>query len=125
MSQASAFEQHDVVAFLESLYDGDLHAKRVLSLANETRGILASGSLAVHAIGQGLAHVQGTMTKHGVKQVDRLLSNQGIELKQFFKHWMPFALGSRTEAVVALDPDNLTPRQALDTLYQLKGKIDE
>ena len=32
--------------FISTLYDGDLHAKRVLSLANATLGVLVSASLA-------------------------------------------------------------------------------
>ena len=72
--------QKDIVGFVTTLYDGDLHAKRILSLANGTLGVLTSASLAVHAIGQGLAHAQGTLSKHGVKQVDRMLSNQGIDV---------------------------------------------
>ena len=69
---------HDeIMKFVAGLYNGDLHAKRVLSLANATLGVLASASLAVHAIGQGLAQAMGTLSKHGIKQVDRLLSNEG------------------------------------------------
>src|SRR5690606_13429562 len=82
---------------------GDLHAKRVLSLANGTLGVLTSASLAVHAIGQGLAHAQGTLSKHGIKQVDRLLSNQGIEVEALYEHWVPYVIGARKAVVVALD----------------------
>jgi len=49
-------------------------------MANATLGVLCSASLAVHAIGQGLAHARGLITKHAVKQVDRLLSNRGIDV---------------------------------------------
>ena len=39
---------HDeIMKFVAGLYNGDLHAKRVLSLANATLGVLASASLAV------------------------------------------------------------------------------
>ncbi len=34
-----------------------MHAKRVLSLANATLGVIESGSLAIHAIGSGLSLV--------------------------------------------------------------------
>ena len=58
---------HDeIMKFVAGLYNGDLHAKRVLSLANATLGVLASASLAVHAIGQGLAQAMGTLSSgHG------------------------------------------------------------
>ena len=70
-----------------------LHAKRVLSLANAALGVLTSASLAIHAIGQGLAQALGKLGKHGVKQVDRLLSNQGIVVEAFFAHWVPYMVG--------------------------------
>ena len=89
--------------FITTLYDGDLHAKRVLSLANATLGVLASASLAIHAVGRGLAQAMGTLTKHGVKQVDRLLSNQGVDVWTFFACWTPYIVGAREEVVVALD----------------------
>ena len=62
-----------------------------------------SASLAVHAIGQGLAQALGKLSKHGVKQVDRLLSNQGIDVWEFFGYWIPYLVGARTEVVVAMD----------------------
>lgn len=103
MKASRALRRNDIAEFIGTLYDGDLHAKRVLSLANATLGVLTSASLAVHAIGQGLAHAQGTLSKHGVKQVDRLLSNQAIEVDAFFEHWVPYVIGARREVVVALD----------------------
>ena len=51
-----------------------MHAKRVYSLANATMGVMSSPSLAIHAMGQGLTQARGKLTKHAVKQVDRLLS---------------------------------------------------
>ncbi|MGH8644175.1 MAG: hypothetical protein ACREX4_06850 [Gammaproteobacteria bacterium] len=48
-------------------------AKRVYSLAKAAVGVMAGASLAIHAIGQGLAQARGKLTKHAVKQVDRLL----------------------------------------------------
>ena len=53
--------------------------------------------------GRGLAQAMGTLTKHGVKQVDRLLSNRGLNVWAFFAYWTPFIVGARTEVVVALD----------------------
>jgi hypothetical protein len=103
VTKKPALRQKEIHEFVSSLYEGDLHAKRVLSLANATTGVLASASLAVHAVGQGLAHVQGTLSKHGVKQVDRLVSNRGIDVWDFFAYWVPYIIGARSEVVVALD----------------------
>src|SRR5450830_1719864 len=74
----------DINNFIMSLVGEDLHAKRVYSLANATQGIITSASLAVSTIGQGLAAARGLLSKHAIKQVDRLLSNAGIEVDAFF-----------------------------------------
>ena len=87
MAPKNILPRKKIADFIDNLYDGDLHAKRVLSLANATLGVLVSASLAVHAIGQGLAQALGKLSKHGVKQVDRLLSNQGIDVWEFFGYW--------------------------------------
>ena len=68
MAPKSILPRKKIADFIDNLYDGDLHAKRVLSLANATLGVLVSASLAVHAIGQGLAQALGKLSKHGVKQ---------------------------------------------------------
>lgn len=90
-------------AFLEGLFGEDLHAKRVLSLSLATLGVIHAASLSVYAIGQALALARGTKGKHGVKQVDRMLSNSGIDVWQLFALWVPYVLGQRSEAVVSLD----------------------
>ena len=80
-----------------------MHAKRVLSLANATLGVISTASLAVNTIGQGLALARGRMTKHAVKQVDRLLSNPGIDVDAALRHWVPHVVGPRTAINVAMD----------------------
>ena len=66
----------------------DIHEKRILSISSAVIGIIASASLAIHLIGQGLAAVKGTITKHGVKQVDRLLSNIKFNCWFYFYTWV-------------------------------------
>ena len=103
MAVRHPLREREVHAFLEKLYAEDLHAKRVYSLANATLGVLASGSLAVHLIGLGLAQARGRSTKHSVKQVDRLLSNRGIEPWALFAQWVPYLVAQREAIVVAMD----------------------
>ena len=74
--------------FMNALFSEDVHAKRVYSLANATLGVISSASLAVNTIGQGLALARGMMTRHAIKQVDRLLSNPGIEIDELFMRWV-------------------------------------
>jgi hypothetical protein len=93
----------DVSGFVSGLFDGDLHAKRVLSLTNATLGVVRTASLAVCTIGQGLALARGLVTKHAIKQVDRLLSNEGIDIDAALRHWVPYMVGSRPMINVAMD----------------------
>ena len=93
----------DASRFMSGLYDGDLHAKRVLSLSNATLGVVRTASLAVCTIGQGLALARGLVTKHAIKQVDRLLSNEAIDIDAALRHWVPFMVGPRAMINVAMD----------------------
>src|SRR5271166_2094943 len=68
----------DIRSFICELYGGSVHSKRVDALASATLGVMASASLAVAVIGQALALARGLVTKHAIKQVDRLLSNEKI-----------------------------------------------
>ena len=88
---------------LTRLFDGDLHAKRIVSLANATLGVVRTASLAVNTIGQGLALARGLVTKHAIKQVDRLLSNEGIDIDAALRHWVPYVVGPRNSINVAMD----------------------
>jgi hypothetical protein len=93
----------DVRAFIDGLYAHDLHAKRVDSLAAATLGVMTGASVAVAMIGQALAQARGLVTKHAIKQVDRLLSNGGIDVWESFARWVPHLVGSRNDIVVAMD----------------------
>jgi len=93
----------DIRAFIGGLYGCNLHAKRVDSLAAATLGVMTGASLAVAMIGQALAQARGLVTKHAIKQVDRLLSNSGIDLWESFARWVPHLVGSRSNIVVAMD----------------------
>lgn len=93
----------DVRAFIDGVYGHDLHAKRVDALAGATLGVMTSASLAVATIGQALAQARGLVTKHAVKQVDRLLSNQSIDVWDSFACWVPHQIGTRRDILVAMD----------------------
>ena len=94
---------NEVRSFLTAVFAEDLHAKRILSLANATLGVIATGSLAVCTIGQGLALARGLLTKHATKQVDRLLSNSGIDIDAVLSCWVSHVVGSRPSINVAMD----------------------
>lgn len=93
----------NVRRFVDELFGDTIHARRVDSLSDAVSGVLHAASLAIHAIGRGLAAAKGIHPKHATKQIDRLLSNNGIPLWQLFELWVRFVVGERKEIVVALD----------------------
>jgi hypothetical protein len=93
----------DIRSFIGELYGPDLHAKRVDSLAGATLGVMTAASLAVAMIGHALAQARGLVTKHAVKQVDRLLSNNGIDVWDSFARWVPQQIAGRQDILVAMD----------------------
>ena len=89
--------------FVIRVFADDLHAKRILSLANGTLGVMTGAALAVSLIGQALAHARGLVSKSAIKQVDRLLSNAGVVPWDLFGSWVGELVGARREIVVAMD----------------------
>lgn len=85
------------------LFEEDLHAKRVESLANGVAGVLNASMLSIHAIGQAYAAMAHIQPRSGVKQLDRLLSNVQVKLEVLFPAWIRFVVGVRTALVIALD----------------------
>lgn len=84
-------EQFDFVhEFLTRLYGGDLHAKRVLSLANGTLGVMTGAALAVGLIGPALATARGLLAKSAIKLVDRLLLTNPLIFKRSRRFWRRF-----------------------------------
>jgi hypothetical protein len=97
-------EQFDFVhAFVSRVFIDDLHAKRLLSLSNGALGVMTGACLAVSLIGQALAKARGLFAKSAIKQVDRLLSNQGLVVWDLFESWVREVVGVRLDIVVAMD----------------------
>jgi hypothetical protein len=69
-----------VYSFVRVALGENLHAKRGLSLGNIVVGTWTDAALAIHAIGLGLAKAEKHRPKHAVKQVDKLLSNHGVDV---------------------------------------------
>jgi hypothetical protein len=102
-SMVKAERLEEVRGFIGGLYGPDLHAKRVDALAGATLGVMTGASLAVAMIGQALAQSRGLVTKHAVKQVDRLMSNSGIDVWDSFARWVPQQVGAQPDILVAMD----------------------
>ena len=74
-----------------------------MSFGTGVIGVIHAAALGVHVIGRGLATATGLEPKHATKQIDRLLSNNGITVWEWFHQWVTFVVADRTGMVVALD----------------------
>jgi len=92
-----------VTKFVDELFDGSIHLKRLQSIADATLGVVAGASLAIPIIGHSLAQARGLVTKHATKQVDRLLSNDKFVVWDYFAYWALNVVADRKEIVVAMD----------------------
>ena len=99
--QAAAQRLEFIQNYLTSLFGSDLHVKRVCSVSLAVLGAMTSASLAVAVI--ALAQARGKAAKHAIKQVDRLLSIQGIDVWELFPPWIKEAIGPCRDLVVAMD----------------------
>lgn len=86
-----------------------LHAKTEKSIADAVLGLLHSERLSVTAIGTALARVTGHDAKHGVKQVDRLVSNKNFSLPDCMRAYVRHVIGTRSAIIAALDWTEFAP----------------
>lgn len=90
-------------ALTVGIFGDELHLARVRSLANAVTGMLNATVASVAAIGRAYAAAAGIESKSGVTQVDRLLSNAGIELREVLPLWIRHVVGDTQKIVVAMD----------------------
>ena len=88
---------------VERAFGNLLHAKQILSVMMAVSGVLFSSRLAIAAIGRAMARFFGGTQKHGIKQVDRLLSNEKLTLPVLFEGYVSVLLGTRRRALVTFD----------------------
>ena len=88
---------------LEDVFGEELHLARVRSLANGVAGVLNASLASVAAIGRAYALLADIDRKSGVKQVDRLLSNEGVALREVLPLWIRHVIGDTPKIVVAMD----------------------
>jgi len=100
----SRLDRSHATRFVGEIFEAQgLHAKRVESLANGVVGVLRTSMLSIHMIGQAYAELASIRAKHGVKQIDRFLSNPAFDVWRLLSSWAAFVVAGRTEVVIALD----------------------
>jgi hypothetical protein len=87
---------------VESIFE-DVHSQRLDALANYSLATTRAMRAGIQAIGAAYAKTAEIQPKHGVKQFDRFLSNQGIDVAKLRPAWVRFVLGGRPEVLLALD----------------------
>src|SRR5580658_2736761 len=101
--QGETLDYFDVEKFVSYIFGDTQHAKRVQSISSAALGVIASASLIVRRIGRGLAKALNLSDKHAVKQVDRLLSNQKLNIEETDSKWVSFVVGLRKDIKVTMD----------------------
>lgn len=119
----------------------ELHKKRLLLLSYAAIGLLASESLFLHRMAEGLAEEQGCKKKHAAKQMDRLLSNKGISVWDLAEPWVhkviPKSLGDHIESKIqsiirvyskilmdyTMQIDSISHEELRDFIYQLEQAL--
>ena len=96
-------EPGQIVKFVMDLLSPGLHEKRARSIAFATVGVVFAERLSIAEVGRAMSRVRGTSPKHGIKQVDRLLSNSGFVLEACFQASVPWLVAERTEIMISLD----------------------
>lgn len=92
-----------VIHFVTDLLNPVMHSRRAYSISLAVLGVMYSDRLSIAATGRSLARVRGTSPKHGIKQVDRLLSNSKFDVEEGFRATVPWLVAGRKEIVTSLD----------------------
>lgn len=100
---AQIVSEAKVRGFVVGLLGDEMHQRRAESIALAVLGCMHSDRLGSASIGTAMATARGKSAKHGIKQVDRLVGNEKLELEGFFRSYVRWTIGSRKEIVASLD----------------------
>ncbi len=87
----------------ESAFGGFLHHKQVLSIALVALGVIYAVKMTIHAIGTAMAGVRDAVPKHGIKQVDRFMSNDKLKPVDLRRGLVWLVVGDRKKIEVTMD----------------------
>ena len=92
-----------VKGFVKNLSGGTLRMYHVKSLANAVYGALESSRLSISSIGRSFAQSTDRCEKHGIKQVDRLVGTDKVNMEELFRELCHRVVEKRKEILVSLD----------------------
>jgi Transposase DDE domain len=93
-----------IIRAVTAMFAGsDLHAKQIESVAHAILGAMATPTAGVASLGRTTAAIRRKHAKHGIKQVDRMLSNDKIDDLDLARAHVAFVVGQRKSIVVTMD----------------------
>ena len=95
--------QRGAQSIVKRAFAGLLHAKQVSSILMAVTGVLFANRLSIATIGRAMARFFGGSQKHGIKQVDRLLSNTKVMMSTLFEGYVRMMIGTRRRALLTFD----------------------
>lgn len=102
--RARGLDERTLHKVSKSVFGGLLHHKQVLSIALVTLGIIYTARLTIHAVGTAMAQARGrVMPKHGIKQVDRYMSNGKLKPVELRRGLVRAVVGQRKQLAVTMD----------------------
>ncbi len=88
----------------KSVFGKLLHHKQVLSIALVTLGVVYTARMTIHAVGAAMAKARGNGSmKHGIKQVDRFMSNKKLNQVKMREGLVRAVVGNRKQIDVSMD----------------------
>ena len=97
------FAYGTVSRIVRGIFAEDLHHMQVVCLALLTFGVVRADRLGATAVGRALATGRGTDPKHGIKQVDRFLSNRKLTMEKAWPALLRTLVGRRKQLLVTMD----------------------
>lgn len=87
-----------------ALFGKLLHHKQVLSLGLVTLGVIYAAKMTIHEIGAAMSRARrNTSPKHGIKQVDRFMSNKKIKPLSLREGLVRAVVGCRKDVSMTMD----------------------
>lgn len=102
--RARGLDERALCRISKSIFGTLLHHKQVLSIALVTLGVVYSARMTIHAVGAAMAKVRGHGSmKHGIKQVDRFMSNKKLNQVKMRNGLVGAVVGNRKQIDVSMD----------------------
>ncbi len=122
MTNALNHKKTEICNFIQDNFYKKMHAKRIESIENAVLGLMANGKTTIANIGKGYAKLNQSKPKHAIKQIDRLLSNEKLNIDLAQQIITQLVVAKRQEILVAMDWTNFTKDDQITLTAKLVTK---